>query len=152
MADALYLTDLPIFIGSMLLFIRRQNPGRDVASLIDGAIVGIACGLLSWIYVIEPTVESTMAPADRLIGMAYPVLDLILLTMAVRLLLLRGRRPVAHVFLVGGVVALTAGDALYNFLNVLPGLPLDIEPYYLCGRSGTCWRAPLSSTRRWPQA
>ena len=131
-ADALYLLDLPIFITSFLLFIRRQNPGRDVASLIDGAIVAVACGLISWIYVIEPTVVSTAAPPlDRAIGMAYPVLDLVLVTMAVRLLLLRGRRPAAHVLLAAGVVCLTTADALYNFLNVLPGLPLDIEPYYL---------------------
>jgi signal transduction histidine kinase/CheY-like chemotaxis protein len=131
-ADALYLLDLPIFIGSFLLFIRRQKPGRDVASLIDGAIVAVACGLISWTYVIEPTVVSTAAPPlDRVIGMAYPVLDLVLVTMAVRLLLLRGRRPPAHVFLAAGVICLTTADALYNFLNVLPGLPLDIEPYYL---------------------
>ncbi len=131
-ADALYLLDLPIFIASFLLFIRRQNPGRDVASLIDGAIVAVACGLLSWIYVVEPTVVSTAAaPLDRAIGMAYPLLDLVLVTMAVRLLLLRGRRPAAHVFLAAGVVCLATADALYNFLNVLPGLPLDIEPYYL---------------------
>ena len=131
-ADALYLLDLPIFIASFLLFIRRQNPGRDVASLIDGAIVALACGLLSWTYVIEPTVVSTAAaPLDRVIGMAYPLLDLVLVTMAVRLLLLRGHRPAAHVFLAAGVVCLTTADALYNFLNVLPGLPLDIEPYYL---------------------
>jgi len=131
-ADVLYLLDLPIFIGSFLLFIRRQNPGRDIASLIDGAIVAVACGLLSWIYVIEPAVVSTVAaPVDRAIGMAYPVLDLLVVTMAVRLLLLRGRRPPAHVFLAGGVICLAMADALYNFLNVLPGLPLDIEPYYL---------------------
>lgn len=130
-ADAFYLLDLPIFIASFLLLIRRQNPGRDVASLIDGAIVAVACGLVSWIYVVEPTVVSTgAAPLDRAIGMAYPLLDLVLVTMAVRLLLLRGRRPAAHVFLAAGVVCLTTADALYNFLNVLPGLPLDIEPYY----------------------
>ena len=131
-ADALYLLDLPIFIASFLLLIRRQNPGRDVASLIDGAIVAVACGLVSWIYVIEPTVVSSGAPAlERLIGMAYPVLDLVLVTMAIRLLLLPGRRPAAHVFLAAGVVSLTTADTLYNFLNVLPGLPLNIEPYYL---------------------
>ena len=131
-ADLFYLLDLPIFIGALLLFIRRQNPGGDVASLIDGAIVAVACGLLSWIYVIEPSVVGSDAePTERLIGMAYPVLDLVLLTMAVRLLLLRGRRPAAHVLLVLGVMALTAADTLYNFLNVLPGLPLAVEPYYL---------------------
>src|SRR5215212_2511684 len=131
-ADAFDPLDLPIFIASFLLFIRRQNPGRDIASVIDGAIVAVACGLISWTYVIEPTVVSTAAaPVDRVIGMAYPVLDLVLVTMAVRLLLIRGRRPPAHVFLATGVICLTTADALYNFLNVLPGLPLDIEPYYL---------------------
>ena len=131
-ADVLYLSDLPIFVASFVLFIRRQNPGRDVASLIDGAIVAVVCGLLSWIYVIEPTVVSSSAPAlDRMVGMAYPVLDLLVVTMAVRLVLLRGPRPAAHVFLAAGVVCLAVADALYNFLNVLPGLPLDIEPYYL---------------------
>ncbi len=130
-ADALYLADLPIFIGSVLLLIRGQNPGRDVASLIDGGIVATAGGLLSWIYIIEPTAASESPAAERLISMAYPVLDLLLLTMAVRLLLIRGRRPVAHVFLALAVMALTAADTFYNFLNVLPGLPLDIEPYYL---------------------
>jgi signal transduction histidine kinase/ActR/RegA family two-component response regulator len=131
-ADAFYLLDLPIFIASFLLFIRRQNPGRDVASLIDGAIVAIACGLLTWLYVIEPAIVSSTAPRlDRVIGMAYPVLDLLLVTMAVRLVLLRGSRPVAHLLLAAGVVALATADTLYNFLNVLPGLPIDIEPYYL---------------------
>ena len=54
-ADALYLADLPIFIWALLLFIRERNAGRDVPSLIDGAIVATTCGLLSWIYVIQPT-------------------------------------------------------------------------------------------------
>jgi signal transduction histidine kinase/CheY-like chemotaxis protein len=131
-ADALYLSDLPIFIWAILLFIRGQNAGRNVASLIDGAIVSSAFGLLSWIYVIQPTVLSTSAPfVERAIGMAYPVLDVLMLTMAVRLLLIRGPRPPAHVFLAVGVTALTVADTLYNFLNVLPGLPLAIEPYYL---------------------
>ncbi|MDP1804970.1 MAG: histidine kinase dimerization/phospho-acceptor domain-containing protein, partial [Acidimicrobiales bacterium] len=151
-ADALYLLDLPIFIASFLLLIRRQNPGRDVASLIDGAIVAVACGLVSWTYVIEPTVVSSSAPLlDRLIGMAYPLLDVVLVTMAVRLLLLRGRRPAAHVFLAAGVVCLTVADALYNFLNVLPGLPLDVEPYYLLWMlwyllAGTAFLHPTMAT------
>jgi signal transduction histidine kinase/CheY-like chemotaxis protein len=131
-ADALYLADLPIFVWALLLFIRGQDPGRDVASLIDGAIVATTCGLLSWIYVIEPSVVSSDAAIlDRAIGMAYPILDVLLLTMAVRLLLVRGHRPPAHVLLAMGAVSLTVADTLYNFLNVLPGLPLDIEPYYL---------------------
>jgi hypothetical protein len=67
----------------MLLFIRAQKPGRDLPSLIDGAIVASAFGLLSWLYVIQPTVAATETPLiERAIGMAYPVLDVLMLTMA----------------------------------------------------------------------
>ena len=131
-ADALYLADLPIFIWAVLLLIRGQKPGRDVLSLIDGAIVATAGGLLSWVYVIQPTVVATGTPlVERAIGMAYPILDVLMLTMAMRLLLIRSPRPPAHVFLAVGMMALTIADTSYNFLNVLPGLPLAIEPYYL---------------------
>ncbi|MGH9222761.1 MAG: response regulator [Acidimicrobiales bacterium] len=131
-ADAFYLIDLPIFAASLLLFIRRQNPGRDVASLIDAAIVATASGLVTWVYIIEPTVVASGAPLlDRAIGMAYPLGDVLLLTVAASLLLFRGRRPLAHILLAAAIMALTLGDGLYNFLNVLPGHPLRIEPYYL---------------------
>jgi signal transduction histidine kinase/CheY-like chemotaxis protein len=129
-ADVLYLSDLPIFIGATLLLIRNHNPG-DVASLIDASIVATACGLVSWVYIIEPIiVGSHAALPDRAIGVAYPVLDLLLLAMAARLVFIGGRRPPAHVFLAVAIVALAVGDALYNFLNVLPGLALHVEPYY----------------------
>ncbi len=131
LADALYLVDLPIFIGSTLLLIRRQDPGRDLSSLIDASMVAIACGLVSWVYVIKPTVVASDTPLlDRAIGIAYPTLDLLLLAMAARLLFTRRRRPPSHVFLAVGIFALALADSLYNFLNVLPGLPLHIEPYY----------------------
>jgi len=131
-ADAFYLADLPIFIWSMVLFIRRQNPRRDVASLIDASIVATVTGMLAWTYIIRPTVVSSTAPLlERVIGMAYPLLDVLLLTMAARLLLLGVRRPPAYLLLALGILCLTAADALYNFLNVLPGLPLNIEPYFV---------------------
>ncbi len=131
-ADAFYLIDLPIFVWSMLLFIRQQNPARDVAGLVDAAIVATVTGMLAWLYIIRPTVVSSSAPLlERAIGMAYPKLDVLLFTMAARLLLRGARRPAAHVFLTVAVLCLTLGDALYNFLNVLPGLPLNIEPYYV---------------------
>ena len=131
-ADAFYLADLPIFIWSMVLFIRRQHPTRDVASLIDASIVATVTGMLAWTYIIRPTVVSSTAPVlERAIGMAYPLLDVLLLTMAARLLLLGARRPPAYVLLAVGIMCLTAADALYNFLNVLPGLPLNLEPYYV---------------------
>jgi signal transduction histidine kinase/CheY-like chemotaxis protein len=132
LAEAFYVTDLPIFIAGLLLFIRRQDPGRDRASLIDAAIVATACGLVSWVYVIRPTIVSSGAPAlERFLGMYIFVFDVLVLTMAARLILAVGRRPPAHVLLFGGVACLTLADALYTFLNILPRLALEIEPYFV---------------------
>ena len=40
-ADPVYLAVYPVTVAGLLLLIRRRNPGRDWASLIDAAIVTI---------------------------------------------------------------------------------------------------------------
>jgi two-component system cell cycle response regulator len=46
-ADPVYLAVYPLIVGGLLVMIRRRNPGRDWASLIDAMILTIGLGLLS---------------------------------------------------------------------------------------------------------
>ena len=59
-ADVFYLSVYPVTVAGLLLLIRRRNPGRDWASLIDAAIVTIGLALLSWVFLISP-----LAPTAR---------------------------------------------------------------------------------------
>lgn len=58
-ADPFYLLVYPVTVAGLLLLIRRRNPGRDWASLIDSVIVTSGLALLSWIFLIAPYEDST---------------------------------------------------------------------------------------------
>ncbi|MGH2942409.1 MAG: sensor histidine kinase [Solirubrobacteraceae bacterium] len=116
-ADPIYLGVYPSLIAGLLLLVRRRNPGRDVASLIDSLIVAVGVGTISWIYLMAPYAQDeTLALSTKLISIAYPVMDVVVLAVAVRLAIGAGRRGIAFSLLICGVVALLLTDATYGWL------------------------------------
>ena len=72
--------------AGLLLLIRRRSPGRDWASLVDAAIVTIGLGLLSWVFLISPyTHDASLHLGTKLVSIAYPLGDILILGVAVRI-------------------------------------------------------------------
>ena len=84
-ADGFYLAGyLPLTTGLVLL-IRARTPGRDRASLI-AAIVATGLGLLSWVLLMKPAAtDSTLDVVGRVISIAHPAADVLLLALVVML-------------------------------------------------------------------
>ena len=79
-ADVFYLSCYPVIAAGLLLLIRRRNPGRDWASLIDSAVVTIGLALLSWIFLIAPLAHNGALPlGTKLVAIAYPLSDILVL-------------------------------------------------------------------------
>jgi diguanylate cyclase (GGDEF)-like protein len=116
-ADLFYLGRIPFMVAGLALIIRRRS-GRDRAAVIDCLIVGIAAGVLSWVFLMEPYTKGALGFSVRFTSLAYPVTDLMLVAMAVRLLAGVGRRGVSFCLLTGGLVLLAATDSLYGWLNL----------------------------------
>lgn len=57
-ADLAYLAVYPVTVVGLLLLIRRRNPGRAWASLVDAAIVTIGLALLSWVFLMARYAQS----------------------------------------------------------------------------------------------
>ena len=57
LGDALYLAVYPVLMAGLLLLVRRRNPRRDPAALIDALILTIGIGLLSWVFLIAPNIH-----------------------------------------------------------------------------------------------
>jgi diguanylate cyclase (GGDEF)-like protein len=110
-ADGFYLSGyLPLTIG-LLLLIRARTPGRDRASLIDAAIVATGLGLLSWVFLMKPAAtDSTLTVVGRVISIAYPAADVLLLALLARLLVGAGVHNPAFRLLAGSLVVMLAGD------------------------------------------
>ena len=81
-ADPVYLSVYPVTVAGLLLLIRRRNPGRDWASLIDATIVTIGLALLSWVFLIAPYAhDHTLPLGTKLVSIAYPLADILIPTL-----------------------------------------------------------------------
>jgi PAS domain S-box-containing protein len=115
--DAFYLSVYPFLVTGILLMIRRRNPGGDRSSLIDSLIVAVGVGTLSWVFLMAPYVrDETLTIAEKLVAMGYPLMDLILFSVFVRLAVGAGRRPAAFFLLTGSVLVLFLADSIYAWI------------------------------------
>jgi two-component system cell cycle response regulator len=119
-ADVFYLSAYPLLAAALLLMVRYRTPGWDAPSIIDAGIVTISAALLSWMFLISPTAfAADMSVPARLVSAGYPLMDLLLLAVAARLLLGAGSRTTSFRLLTAGLVLLLIADAGYGVQNLL---------------------------------
>ncbi|MHB8240902.1 MAG: putative bifunctional diguanylate cyclase/phosphodiesterase [Solirubrobacteraceae bacterium] len=117
--DAIYLTVYPAQMLGLLLLVRRRNPQRHRNTLIDGAILTLGLSLLSWVLQIAPYLhDPTMGVLPKLVSVAYPLGDIIMLAAVIRLVLDSGRRPRAFYLLSASIISLLVTDFGYGILTL----------------------------------
>jgi diguanylate cyclase (GGDEF)-like protein/PAS domain S-box-containing protein len=115
--DAIYLSVYVALMLGLLLLVRRRNPRRDRNSLIDAAILTLGLSLLSWVLLIAPYLhDPTLGLLPKLVSVAYPLGDIILLAAAIRLILDAGRRRPSFYMLSASIVALLSTDFVYGVM------------------------------------
>jgi signal transduction histidine kinase len=120
-ADAFYLACYLLLAAGLLLLVRGRAPGRDWASLIEATIIATGIGMLSWVFLIGPNVRVPgLALPQRLVSIAYPLCDVLLLAVAVRLWRTGCHTTAASRLLALGLAALLVGDTVYG-LSLLAG-------------------------------
>jgi diguanylate cyclase (GGDEF)-like protein/PAS domain S-box-containing protein len=117
--DVFYLSVYPCLVAGILMLVRRKSTGGDRDGMIDSLIVAIGVGTISWVFLLSPLAhDSASSLVQKLSGMAYPVMDLILLTVVVRLAIGGGRRAPAFWLMAGAAIALFVTDFAYSYLSV----------------------------------
>lgn len=69
--------------------------------------------MLSWVHLIPPQAGLGQPMLTEITSLAYPVLNLAMLAVAVRLVLGGGRRTTAHFLLLGNLLAVLTADSIY---------------------------------------
>jgi diguanylate cyclase (GGDEF)-like protein len=113
-ADVLYLLHYPLLAAGLIILIRRRSPHRDVPALLDAASLAVVAAMLSWVYLMAPLIEARHPLLVEATSVAYPVLDLATLVVAIRLVLGGGPRPTAFFLLLGSLVAILTADTIYT--------------------------------------
>ena len=117
--DALYVAMYPVMMAGLLLLVRRRNAGRDRNGLIDGLILTVGLSLPAWIALMAPYVHmDDLSLLGKMVSVAYPVGDVILVGAVVRLALDAGRREPAFYLLTASIVLLLITDFAYGLLTL----------------------------------
>jgi diguanylate cyclase (GGDEF)-like protein len=124
-ADVLWLGLYPGLVIGLYLLIRRRTQGHDWGSLVDATTITTGLGLLSWVFLIRPVADdSSLSLVARIVSIAYPVGDILVLAMVTRLLVGAGSRPLAFRLLAAALLLYLAGDATWaviNYVGMEPG-------------------------------
>jgi diguanylate cyclase (GGDEF)-like protein/PAS domain S-box-containing protein len=114
-ADVLYLPSYVFFGAGLFHLVRRRTPGRDVASLIDAAILTTGVGTVAWVFLMAPLADDpSLSMPAKLVSIAYPLMDMMLLAVAARILFsARLTHPVVRVMAFGLTLQLV-GDTGYT--------------------------------------
>jgi diguanylate cyclase (GGDEF)-like protein len=118
-ADASYLFTYPLAAAGLVIMIRMRSPRRDLAALVDALLLAGGLALLIWVFTITPTVEQRSAGwLHSAVSIAYPIGDVLLLVVILRLLTGGGVRGAAPVLLVLGALGLMASDIAYALVRL----------------------------------
>ncbi len=111
-SDAFWLMLYPALVVGLSIFAHRRAAGQEWSTIIDAAIVIVGLSLLSWVFIVSASLHKTsMDLIGLFVVVAYPVGDLAVLGVLVRLLLQRsGDRNAALLCIALGLVLFLLGD------------------------------------------
>ncbi|WP_203822926.1 GGDEF domain-containing protein [Paractinoplanes ferrugineus] len=127
-ADVFYLLFYPAVLTSIGLLIRRWPPRLIRPALLDAATITVGISVLAWVYAIDPALRDTSYTlAGRLVRVAYPVSDLLLILLALVLVRSGGVSPgrrarwgSAPPWLAAGLLTFLAGDLVWLLIGDRP--------------------------------
>ncbi|MDQ1538513.1 MAG: hypothetical protein QOE58_2906, partial [Actinomycetota bacterium] len=134
-ADAFYLATYPLSCAGLLLFARSRGPERRPTALLDSSILTVGVGLLSWVFLIQPSLAATRGSVlDSLLTIAYPLGNVMVFGALLRLAKVPGEgwgmsRLVAALF--GTLLALQALAKAMPWIPVIDVHPVLLDPTWL---------------------
>jgi diguanylate cyclase (GGDEF)-like protein/PAS domain S-box-containing protein len=117
-ADALFLAEYPLTAAALALFTRTRSTERDVRSMIDALVLMVGPLLLAWIFLLVPAATApSLTWPQRVVSVAYPVGDVLVLVTLARLLTPGTARGPATVLLAIGTACGIASDVAYGLME-----------------------------------
>jgi diguanylate cyclase (GGDEF)-like protein/PAS domain S-box-containing protein len=119
LGDGAYLLVYPVLMVGLILLVRRRNPEGDRAGVVDSLIMTLGLALISWVALIAPYLRDDALPLiPKLVSIAYPLGDILLLAAAIRLAVDAGKRAPAFYLLAASIVTLLLTDFVYGLVTL----------------------------------
>jgi signal transduction histidine kinase len=119
-ADFAYLASIPLLLAGVLAFpVAPPERAARLRTLMDGVLIAGSLLLISWTTVLEPVYrQEDVRLLERAVGIAYPLGDVAIVTIALALLIRRRGRELAPLWIVVAAVGVfAASDTLFLYLT-----------------------------------
>jgi diguanylate cyclase (GGDEF)-like protein/PAS domain S-box-containing protein len=120
-ADACHLLVYPLLAAGLFGLVRYRSPDHDLPGLLDALIITAGLALPVWVYLVQPlTTVDGLTWQQRAISIAYPMGDVLVLAVLLRLLIgsTRAVRNRSVQLLVLGTGTLLGFDIAYGILRL----------------------------------
>jgi diguanylate cyclase (GGDEF)-like protein/PAS domain S-box-containing protein len=139
LADAGFLAAVPFAFAALILFPSAPSRTRtQLRTLLDGSIIAGALLFVSWASVLGPTYSQAAGGLmEKAIGLAYPMSDVVMLSII--LLILPRATPSSRVPLLlvgGGIAANSISDSVFTYLqldNTYSGVSNAVDAGWVLG-------------------
>ncbi|MDP8978558.1 MAG: EAL domain-containing protein [Actinomycetota bacterium] len=119
LADAARLVGYPLLIAGLASLAGVRRPDGDRASMVDASIIATAVGFGAWLLLVSPyAVHRASTLGAQLVSAAYPLMDVALVGVTVRLALAGGLRNRSYYLLGAAITALLVSDVAYLFAEM----------------------------------
>ena len=139
-ADPIYLCGYAVVAAGIAVLIGRRD-GRDSAGVLDSLILTTSLAVLSWVLLAQPTIATFRdSPAAAAVAVSYPIADIVLVGLLIRIVTTAGGSTRAYRLLVLALVLLITADTASSALQLhtfADSQPLD----YLWMASYLVWGA-----------
>ena len=113
-SDAAYLLSYVCFVVGIVMLTQRNFGAVAISTRLDGAITGLAVGATAGLLWFEHVLSVSGRPLQVVVGMAYPLMDLVMLVALFSALApLRYRPDRSTSLLMLGMIAFVVGDVVY---------------------------------------
>ena len=113
LADALYLGGYPVLALGIFLLLRERGGMALRAGVLDTVIIFAAVATVQWMFFVEQYRHVSLGMGARLVSMAYPSLDALLLVGLAQMMVGLGRQTFWSWLLVGSVALWITGDEVF---------------------------------------
>ena len=122
-ADGFFLSQYLVLIPTFLVAVRPALVVRSWKAVLDASVLAASVGYVGWVALIAPQVSQPRSLATA-VGIAYPLLDVAMLTILVSLTLAAFHRPPRSLMLLMGAIAVMGvTDSALTYISLHTNAP-----------------------------
>jgi len=135
-SDAIYLGAFVPLAAGCLVIVRNRGTGRDLTALLDATIIATGAAVVAGVFLILPlTGDSELTGFGKVISSAYPLADVLVIAVIVRMWAAPGARSTSYRLLVSALGVTLAGDVIWDVLARVDLTAAErwTDPWFLAG-------------------